>query len=180
MISALKRQAANVAFEDLLDVAQISEIRLVKSTMASKIDASAQLPDAALKYSCKIVDVQYDPTRKTLLGTIDAEAVCIIGRRQVAKVAARYVAVYAVDGEPDVAVAQRFFHAVGKIAVYPYFRAHFAALASQAGLHLPPLPIMKTSRRAIAAWAKDTAAGSTKASAPDPSECSLVAPQAGF
>lgn len=55
------------------------------------------------------------------------------------RIVARYGVQYSrVGEEPDVASA--FLRDVGRMAVYPYFRAHVAVLASEAAMMLPPLP----------------------------------------
>lgn len=151
-----QRQEFNLAFEDFLDVAQIAEIRLVSSVLKSTPPA-VRTPDTTFKFShgCEVASTYYDEESKCLLGYVDAYAVCRIGRKQVARLTARYVAIYRVEGRPDEQVAAKFLRVVGTVAVYPYFRAHFAEISAQAGFRFPPLPIMRTPRRAIAAWAKD-------------------------
>lgn len=151
-----QRQDFNLAMDDFLDVAQIAEIRLVSSVLKSTPPA-VRPPDGSYKFrhSCDVSSTYYDEEAKCLLGYVDASAICHVGRKQAAKLTARYVAIYRVGGRPDEQIAAKFLKAVGAVAVYPYFRAHFAEISAQAGFRFPPLPIMKTPRAAIAAWAKD-------------------------
>lgn len=155
-MTAEQRQQLNLAFEDLLDVAQIAGIHLVSSRLKSSPAASRKPEDHwGFEHACEVTSILYEEDAKALVGYVDAGALCRVKRKQIAKLSTRYVAIYKVAGKPNDEVAQRFFKSVGAIAVYPYFRAHWAEISAQAGFRFPPLPIMKTPRRAIAAWAKD-------------------------
>ena len=74
---------------------------------------------------------------------ISAEANCVKKRKKIISVKCRYLVVYEVDGAPDDLIIQAFSRRVARFAAYPYFRAHFAELVSQAGVYIPPLPIIK-------------------------------------
>lgn len=153
--SVRTRNELNAAFEDFLDVAELMEIRLVSSNLKSHAGSSRSPGiDAKLTHSCEISSVQYDPDQHLLIGFVDAAAGCRCGRKTILSLKAEYVVIYSVSGEPSEDVSERFFRVVGQVAVYPYFRTHFAEIAAQAGFRMPPLPIFRTPRRSMAAWAK--------------------------
>ena len=52
----------------------------------------------------------------------------------------------------------RFVNRVGNFAAYPYFRSHFAEITSQAGITIPPLPVMKEGKWPISKEATEAKA----------------------
>jgi hypothetical protein len=70
-------------------------------------------------------------------------------RQRMIHVTAKYFVTYHVDGGCDQAEADLFIRRVGRLAAYPYFRALVATLGGQAGVQLPPLPIVSFQPRSV-------------------------------
>lgn len=138
------------AYREAADAADVKSIRLVSSNFDIKPDAFTE-SDRSWKqvYRCDTVSAQYDKDQSVLFAFIEAAAICKIGNRNVISLKCNYIVSYIVHGNPEKVAAERFARHVGRFAAYPYFRAHFAELTSQAGLNLPPLPVMREGKRLI-------------------------------
>lgn len=84
-----------------------------------------------------------------LYGLLTFEVICRHGRKRVLHASARYLASYHVDGDCSQADGETFVSRVGRVAVYPYFRSLFATFASEAGLQMPPLPMLSLAPRSL-------------------------------
>jgi len=131
-------------YNKLVATAQLREIRLVKSEFSLDAEAlGAEQASWKHVHSCEIQQSHYDSDDDLLVAWVNAEASCIKKRKKIVSAKCRYLIIYHVDGKPDDAIVNAFAKRVARFAAYPYFRTHFAELASQAGLFLPPLPIIK-------------------------------------
>jgi hypothetical protein len=103
-----------------------------------KHDIRSQSADAVVEAESGIV-----------YGFIRFEASSRHKRQRLVNVSAQYFLSYHVDGGCEQDLANLFIERVGRLAAYPYFRALAASLASQAGVQLPPLPIMSFQPRSV-------------------------------
>jgi hypothetical protein len=135
----------------LVKAAQLSAIRLVKSDFFLLPEGFLS-KDLTLVHECEIETSHFSSADGALLVVVNAEAFGTIGEpgtkrhRKVMSSNCQYLIAYDVIGEPSAAAVQTFARRVARFAAYPYFRAHFAELTSQAGLQLPPLPVIKEQR----------------------------------
>ncbi|MGZ8362879.1 MAG: hypothetical protein ACXW3D_03370 [Caulobacteraceae bacterium] len=146
---ARKRPVSPEAYSEVVDSARMRNIRLIKSDFL--MDPEGMYPGSEWKsgFGCDVTETTFDLERGLLTGMIVGEAFCKIGRRKVVSLRCHYLVAYDISGTPDEAAALSFVARVGNFAAYPYFRAHFAELTTQAGLMLPPLPILKEGRYRI-------------------------------
>jgi len=89
-----------------------------------------------------------------LYGILQFELVCRHGRKRVLHASGRYLATYQVEGECSQDDGETFVERVGRVAVYPYFRALVASLVSEAGLQMPPLPMISLAPRSLGSAAQ--------------------------
>lgn len=138
------------AYDDAVEKADLRDIRLVSADYTS-------LPDIALPphdswkfgYNCEVEGVGYDEEAGLISAWVGAAAFCKAGRKKILNVKARYLIVWSVTHSVEQETVEKFATLLGPFAVYPYFRAHFAEITSQAGLLVPPLPIMKGPQRKV-------------------------------
>lgn len=143
-------EVSQTAYSELVDCARLRDIRMVNSTFSMSPEAlGSNQPDWRLGYDCELTQASYDAEDKLLTGWVSAAASCKAGRKKVFELKARYLIVYLIEGEPDEAVAMKFIERLGAGSAYPYFRAHFAEVASQAGMNAPPLPILRGSKHRL-------------------------------
>lgn len=136
--------ASPETYSQAVDSAELRNIRLLKSSFAMEPEGlSINRTNWRLAYRCEVVTVSFDAERKVVSGLVDAEASWKAGRKRLFFVKASYVVAYDLRGTPGEEAATRFVRRVGRFAVYPYFRAHFSGLTAQAGVNIPPLPVMK-------------------------------------
>lgn len=144
----LKAQAAG--YEDAVETAELLDIRLVSSEFSSLPEiALPEKPSWRFGYTCEVDSVGYDAEPGLISAWIEAVAFCKSGRRKILNVKSRYLIVWSVSHPLDQPIVERFATMLGPFATYPYFRAHFASIASQAGISVAPLPIMKGARRQV-------------------------------
>lgn len=148
-------QVPPAEYRSAVDAAYLRNVRLVKSEFF--IEPEGVVRDRSnwrQLYEFAFSSAEFDATRKILSSWIAAEAVCKVGRKRVVFLRCQYLVAYSVEGAPTEEAAVMFAARVAPFTAYPYFRAHFAEVCSQAGLNLPPLPVMKEGRRPISATAK--------------------------
>lgn len=148
---AAPRRASPSEYSDAVSAAEMVSIRLIKSEFAVEPEGLGHDRSAWKRsYDCQVTRVSFDRTRRLLTGIVSADAVCKLGRRRLISLKSSYLLVYSVEGEPTDAAAESFVQRVGAFAAYPYFRAHFSDACSQAGVTLPPLPVLKAPPQRIA------------------------------
>lgn len=144
----LKQAAA--AYEDAVETAELRDIRLISADFTASPEIA--LPEQSswkYGYSCDVESVGYDGEAGVISAWIGATAFCRSGRKKILNVKGQYLIVWSVSHPVEQETAERFALMLGPFATYPYFRSHFSHIASQAGLSVPPLPIMKGARRQI-------------------------------
>jgi hypothetical protein len=137
-------------YNELVDNAELTSVRLVSSNFKLEPDAiQADGEDMKRSYSCVTEGCYFEDGDDRAVGIIDASASLKVNKKNVFKLKCQYVVFYSVKGSPSKIAVQTFINRVGRFAVYPYFRGYFAEVCSQAGLYVPPLPIMREGQRPI-------------------------------
>lgn len=139
------------AYDKVVETASLRELKLVSSSFDAKPDAySEDFQNWRPTYDCVLDSNYFVADLGLIFGAVSAEVRCKRGRSSILTLKSRYVILYKVEGEPEESAALKFVQRVARFAVYPYFRAHFAEICSQAGLNVPPLPILREGPRQIA------------------------------
>ncbi|WP_304280173.1 hypothetical protein [Caulobacter segnis] len=145
------------AYANVVGAAEIDFVRLVKSEFEASPEAAARDQSKwKREFLFELVDHLYNRDLGRLHGFIQADAFCKLGRKKIISVKCRYIVSYRISGQPDNDAAFAFVQRMGKFSAYPYFRSHFSHVTSEAGLMLPPLPIMKDHPQRV--WAAPTEA----------------------
>lgn len=103
--------------------------------------------------SGEVVETFADPELNYLAGSFAFEVVCRHKRKRILSATARYLVSYKTDGVFNIETGTLFVERVGRVVAYPYFRTVVASLASQAGLQMPPLPIISLAPRTVSSAA---------------------------
>lgn len=137
-------------YNSLVSRAHLRSIRLTASRFDMKPEALDLDPDAWRNaVSGGAIESFLEPESGSLYGVFAFEVVCRQGRKRVLSASATYLVSYFIESECDAAACELFVERVGKIASYPYFRGLIAALSSQAGLLMRPLPVMSFAPRSV-------------------------------
>lgn len=99
--------------------------------------------------SGELDDAYIDSERGIILGWLHFEVAFRHRRKRILLAAARYIVTYQVSDSCEEDIGRLFVERVGRVSAYPYFRAMVATLASQAGVQLPPLPMMSLQPRSL-------------------------------
>lgn len=135
-------------YNRVASVAQLRGIQLATSAFAFKPDGSV-FQEWAFALNSKMTDCEYIAQDGHLYCVYRYEAVCKHARKRVLALDASFIISFDVDGDCNLESAQAYAAIIGRVAAYPHFRALFATLTSQAGLMLPPLPIMSEQPRRV-------------------------------
>jgi hypothetical protein len=138
------------AYNKVVGRASIRSILLTASHFDMKPDALEVDPSQwrnAIDPQVSEVIASVDSER--LYGLLSFEVVCRHRRRRVLSTSGRYLVTYHVNGGCDPELGAVFIRRVGLVAAYPYFRAMVAGLVSQAGVQMPPLPILSFAPRGL-------------------------------
>ena len=131
-------------YNSVVDAAELLDVKLIKSSFDLQPHFfAAEDQDLDFRYTCDLERSSYDAESKVLLGQIALEAGSKVGRKWVLRVRSTYVVAYSISGEPPEDAATGYLERVARFTAYPYFRAHFASLCSDAGAKVPPLPVLK-------------------------------------
>jgi len=134
------------AYNAFVATTTLQEVRLVKSDFALNPEGFLDEDGWVYAHACELDSSHYDSERDLLFAFLSAEAFATKKRKRLVSVKCRYVVVYSVSGKPEESVVDAFAKRVARFTAFPYFRAHFADLMSQAGMHVPPLPVLKETR----------------------------------
>ncbi|HET6523180.1 hypothetical protein [Sphingopyxis sp.] len=144
-----KPKREDIVYNDMVGQTTLRGIWMTESRLDMK-PAALDLDDTPLKHGMRVereeAVIQPDGT---LYGFINFEVTARRGRQRMLRITARYFVSYHVEGSCDQYTADLFIDRVGRLAAYPYFRALTASLAGQAGLTIPPLPIISFRPRNI-------------------------------
>lgn len=130
-------------------------IRLLNSRFEIKPDALEIETSAwrkVMNFEVGEVVVAEDTGR--LYGVLHYEVICRHGRKRLLSANASYLITYQVNGDCSQTDGEVFVGRVGRVAVYPYFRSLVATLVADAGLQMPPLPVISLAPRPLASAAE--------------------------
>jgi preprotein translocase subunit SecB len=150
------------AYNEVVARAHLRSIRLLNCKLDMKPEALDTRPSDWRKQVREKIEPYVDQDAGRLYGTFLFELICRRGRKRVFTVAANYLVGYSIQGECDEAAGQLFVERVGRIAAYPYFRGLVSSLVAEAGVTLPPLPIISAAPRTIKSAADLETKGAAK------------------
>jgi hypothetical protein len=140
-------------YSQVVEAAELGQVRLIGCIFTTLPEAfGPPTDDWRSTYSCNVTEAFFDDEVGLLTGWVVGKVVIKSGRRKILDIKATYLVIYDISGNPTEDAALKFVRTIGNFAVYPYFRSHFASVTSDAGLKLPPLPILKEGRRRIQAF----------------------------
>lgn len=131
------------AYNALVAAARLRDIRLLKADFLLDPNGIENQEHWKLSQACEIQHAEYNAEAELLIAWIEAVATCKLKNKKAVSIRCRYIVVYDVQGHPESAAVNAFAARVARFAAYPYFRSHVAEVSSQAGLSLPPLPVIK-------------------------------------
>lgn len=138
------------AYNALVGRAVLTNIRLSETRYDIKPDALSTDPATWRKeVRAEPVEVFADEESGRLLGSFLFELTCRHRRRKILFCSARYLVSYRVHGGCEPEIGALFVERVGKVVVYPYFRATVAQLTAQSAVQMPPLPIISLAPRNV-------------------------------
>jgi preprotein translocase subunit SecB len=143
------------SYNSVVGRTEMRGIRLLENRFEIKPEALEVDPSAwrkAVNFEIGEVVVTQDTGR--LYGVLHYEVVCRHGRKRVLSATARYLVTYHVHGACSQGDGEVFIARVGRVAVYPYFRSLIATLVADAGVQMPPLPMMSLAPRPLASAAE--------------------------
>lgn len=120
--------------------AQLEAINLLDSQFKINPECLADQENWKLSYGRQILSCQFSEEDGNVAGIFQYNVTAKLGRKKAAHFVAEYVVFYGVPGDVTDTSALGFCHNIGSFAAYPYFRALFAHMASEAGINFPPLP----------------------------------------
>jgi hypothetical protein len=154
--SEKKSATMAAAYSAAVDAAQLGQIRLVKSEFRIEPESlDGGRGGTKNSFGFQFTSSAYDAEKSIATAFFSGSVEIKSGRKRVLSLKCAYVVAYHIFGEPSEEAVKQFVERVGKFAAYPYFRSHFADVASQAGLIMPPLPVLKDARRPIPATEPD-------------------------
>jgi hypothetical protein len=138
------------SYNALVGRATLTNIRLTEAKFDIRPDALSTEPDTWRKeIRAEPVEVFADAETGKLYGSFLFELICRHRRKKVMSCSARYLVSYRVHGGCEPAIGELFVERVGKVVVYPYFRATVAQLTAQSAVQMPPLPIISLAPRSV-------------------------------
>lgn len=148
-------------YNSLVTRAHLSNIRMTSSKFDMKPEALGLDPDAwQNNVSAGLIESFFESETGRLYGVFGFDVICKYARKKVLSINATYLISYKIVGECDQDACELFVQRVGKIATYPYFRSLVAALTSQAGLIMRPLPVLSFTPRSVESASNLEQAGS--------------------
>jgi hypothetical protein len=136
------------AYNRLVAYAKVHAIRLISTRFDIKPESlSTARDDIDYKISNQLVDWCCDNEAQVLNGTWEYTASCVVGRKTLLTLVAKYLVTYRLSAICDEEAGHQFLERVGKFAAYPYFRGTFALLTQQSGVMLHPLPVISEQPR---------------------------------
>lgn len=119
---------------------RLEAIHLLDSKFKMNLEFLSEAENWHLSYGRKTLSCQFSQEDGHVAGIFQYNVTAKLGRKRAIHLVAEYGAFYNVPNDATDASAMGFCHNIGSFAAYPYFRALFAHLSSEAGVSLPPLP----------------------------------------
>jgi hypothetical protein len=135
----------NVVERALLKSIRLTETRFNMKPEALELDLSVWPKDIR----GEVEEVFFDRDNDRLAGIFVFEVIFRSRRKRVLVVSTKYLVTYKVVGDVETDIGELFVERVGRVVAYPYFRSVVATLAAQAGLQMPPLPIISLAPRTV-------------------------------
>jgi hypothetical protein len=146
------------AYQETVDQASLERISLRSSAFQLRLDEYRQNEkDAARFIDQEVSEPHFDEESKVLVGTVDCRV--WMGKPDQSgrdkeelfaesffSVEASYAVIFRIPGDHSVETLHAFFIRMAPFSVWPYFRAHVAAIAAEANLRIPIIPIKKLFR----------------------------------
>jgi len=133
-------------FNALVAVANIAAVNLMDVESSYDISSFDPNSELTIKINIKLEHVAQQDSGYNELDAIQGvfkyEVSCAFEDKKIAHFVARYATTYVVNATPNEDDVRHFMNRVGKHAAYPYFRALCAVMGEQAGVPLPPLPVI--------------------------------------
>lgn len=137
-------------YNNVASSAQLRGIKLVSSAFDLKPEAlGSDQSDWAFSIKSEMTDCEFFPDSGHLYCVYRYVASCKRARTRLVSTDASYIITFHVDGACNSESARAYAAILGRVAAYPHFRALFATVTNQAGLMLPPLPIMSEQPRRV-------------------------------
>lgn len=144
-----KASPEDLTYNKMVGQTRLRGIWMTESRLEMK-PAALDPDDGQLKHAMRVArEEAVIDADGILYGFIDFEVTARRKRQRMIRISARYFVSYEVEGGCDQRTADLFIDRVGRLAAYPYFRALTASLAGQAGVAIPPLPILSFQPRNI-------------------------------
>jgi hypothetical protein len=141
-------------YNDVVGRTDMLGIRLLENRFEIKPEAVELDPSVWRKaVNFEVAETVVVPETGRLYGMLQFELVCRHARKRIVYLSARYLVSYHVQGACTQEDGETFVGRVGRVAAYPYFRSLVASLISEAGLQMPPLPVMSLAPRSLASAA---------------------------
>lgn len=130
--------------------AQLRGVKLASTSFDLKPEALGSDPNEwSYAIKSEMADCEYFADSGHLYCVYRFTAVCRKGRTRMLGVDSSYIVTFHVDGPCNTGSARAYAAILGRVAAYPHYRSLFATLSSQAGIMLPPLPIMSEQPRRV-------------------------------
>ena len=95
-----------------------------------------------LSYGRKLNSCRFNSNERSVAGVFDYHVTAKVGRKRALHCSAQYAVFYETPVDATEAGSVGFCRNVGIFAAYPYFRALVARVTADAGVQLPPLPMI--------------------------------------
>lgn len=133
---------AGAEYNDVALAAELEGIVLVYSTFQVSPELIARRKEWKLSYGRKLVTCEFNKGERSVAGIFEYHVTAKVGRKRAMHCVAHYAVFYETPDNATEAGATGFCRNVGIFAAYAYFRGLFARMISDAGLQLPPLPMI--------------------------------------
>lgn len=120
--------------------AELEGIILMNSSFDVKAECISDQRDWKLSHGRKILSCQFNEEERSVAAVLEYNVTARLGRKRALRCVTQYAVFYETPAGATKAGAIGFCRNVGTFAAYPYFRALFSRLSSEANLRLPPLP----------------------------------------
>lgn len=129
-------------YNKIVSSATLSAILLKDVNFAGDLSKLSGSPSIDFRIGSGMLAWGYDAESSMLTGIFQYTLQGIHDEKVVLAVKAVYAVEYNVDIPCESDEGHLFLQRVGKYAAYPYYRALFSTMTDQAGIAMPPLPVL--------------------------------------
>jgi hypothetical protein len=137
---APKSGFAGAEYNAVTTGARLEGINLLYNSFTIDPDCLVSQRQWKWSYGRKVLSCHYSEEEQTVAAIFQYHVIAKHGRKKALKCVADYGVFYHTPDDATQEAAVGFCHNVGTFAAYPYFRALFAQLVSEAGISVSPLP----------------------------------------